>query len=214
MLKIKEIASSVSGIVFLTMVLILLSNIRLFPSREDEVTAFFLTLGAFLWLLVVPLLIVKFVFKNPLRDFGWRLPENWPRALTLTLLVLALFVPLMFYFSNSQVFKDFYTARGLSVSGFLLVNILMSLVYYFSEEFLFRGFMLWGLFRKIGYHSIWLSGLVFGAFHAVKPMPEFIFSFFAGFILAYLALKTKSFIPAFVVHYIMALVLNIMLVLV
>ena len=214
MLKIKEITSSVSGIIFLTIVLVFLSNIRLFPLREDEVTAFFLTLGAFLWLFIVPLLVVKFVFKNPLRDFGWRLPESWPRALTLTLLVLALFVPLMFYFSNGQVFKDFYTARGLSVSGFLLVNILMSLVYYFSEEFLFRGFMFWGLFRKIGYHSIWLSSLVFAAFHAVKPMPEFVFSFFAGLVLAYLALKTKSFIPAFVVHYIMALVLNIMLVLV
>ena len=148
MSKTKEITSSVSGIIFLTIVLVFLSNIRLFPLREDEVTAFFLTLGAFLWLLVVPLLIVKFVFKNPLRDFGWRLPESWPRALTLTLLALALFVPLIFYFSSNPTFKYFYETKGVSVGSFLLVSVLMSSVYYFSEEFLFRGFMFWGAFSE------------------------------------------------------------------
>ena len=72
------------------------------------------------------------------------------------------------------------------------------------------GFLLFGLYGKIGVHAVWISRAVFAALHFSKPAMEIPVAFFSGILLSALALKTKSFIPPAIAHFLMALTLNIL----
>src|SRR3990167_4166366 len=80
---------------------------------------------------------------------------------------------------------------------------------FFQRPKIFSRFLFFGLLHKIGYHSFWITSLLFSFFHLTKPMPEILFAFLTSFLFCYLSLKTKSFIPAVIVHYFISLSLNI-----
>jgi membrane protease YdiL (CAAX protease family) len=44
--------------------------------------------------------------------------------------------------------------------------------------------------------------------HFVKPMPEAVAAIFAGLILGYLAVRSKSFVPGFVLHVAVAMTMD------
>ena len=163
-----------------------------------------------MWMLVVPLTVIRFILKEKFRSYGWCLPENNRQAILLTLFSLMVLIPVMVFFGTQESFQKFYTLQDVSLGNFLLMSVFLSFVYYASEEFLFRGFLFWGLWRRVGYHSFWIISLIFTLLHITKPLLEIPFAFFASLLFCYLSFKTKSFIPAFVVHFTIALVLNIL----
>jgi len=59
---------------------------------------------------------------------------------------------------------------------FFVSIVTASLVLFFFipalSEFLFRGFLLWGLWRRIGHHSFWVGSLLFALLHITKPALE------------------------------------------
>ncbi|PIP86931.1 hypothetical protein COW81_02980 [Candidatus Campbellbacteria bacterium CG22_combo_CG10-13_8_21_14_all_36_13] len=87
---------------------------------------------------------------------------------------------------------------------------MISLVYYFAEEFLFRGFLFFGLWDRFKYHTFWITNVIFAIFHVGKPTLEVFFAFSLGLVLSYTSFKTKSFIPATIIHFAVALILNIL----
>lgn len=207
---IKRFLKSPIGLVLFSVVLVFLALIQLFPSRGETLHVSFIMLGAFVWMLVIPLTVVRFILKEKFESYGWRLPEDKRRAILLTLFSIIILVPVMIFFGTQESFQKFYTLQDTSLENFLLMSVVLSFIYYTSEEFLFRGFLFWGLWRKVGYHSFWITSLVFALFHVTKPLLEIPFAFFASVLLCYLSFKTKSFIPAFVVHFTIALVLNVL----
>ena len=108
--------------------------------------------------------------------------------------------------------QDYYSFKRGPLFNFLALIILPSLIYYFAEEFLFRGFLFWGLWHKIKYHSFWITSLIFSIFHLSKPLPEVFFAFFVSLIFCYLSFKTKSFVPAAVTHFLVAIALNALII--
>lgn len=163
-------------------------------------------ISALLILFVLPACIIKFILKKQVSDFGLRLPENLHEALKYVAIILVIFLPIMLIFGRETSFQNYYFTGGNAVS-FAILN-LISLVYYFSEEFIFRGFMHFSLWDKLKFHSIWVINLIFALLHFGKPLPEIFLAFFLGMVLNHLSYKTKSFIPAFVIHFILALTLN------
>jgi membrane protease YdiL (CAAX protease family) len=71
----------------------------------------------------------------------------------------------------------------------------------FFWEFFFRGFILFGLAKKIGPTALPVHAIPFALFHMGKPSAEVIASFFAALLLGQIALKAKSFLPAFLIHW-------------
>lgn len=168
---------------------------------------------ALLGMFLLPILFVKYVFKNKLADFGFCFPRQKNKALVFSGLVIFLFSPLMIFLSRTEQFRTYYF---LSVSEktpgyFLFAAVFLPALYYFAEEFLFRGFLFFGLWPKLKYHSFWVCSLIFAFFHLTKPPLEILFAFVLSFILCSLSLRFRSFLPAALVHFSVALILNVLI---
>jgi len=175
--------------------------------RDSTVFSVVTALSAFFIMFVIPMFIIKFVFKKQLSDFGLSIPENLSRVLKLIAIALLILLPFIFLLASKTNFQEFYLIKR-SFSGLFFLEILASCLYFFSEEFLFRGVLFFGLWDKLKLHTFWITNLIFAIFHLNKPYGEVFFAFFAGLLLSYVSLKTKSFIPAAIIHIILALTLN------
>jgi membrane protease YdiL (CAAX protease family) len=83
----------------------------------------------------------------------------------------------------------------------------------FAWEFFFRGYLLFGLARTIGWWAILVQTAAFGLMHYTKVPMEFYASFLAGIILGWLAFRGKSFLPCFILHWLVSVAFDVMIVL-
>jgi hypothetical protein len=157
--------------------------------------------GIMMFLLSV--ISIKFVLKQKLSDFGFRLGD-YKFGLLTTLIFFAAMVPVLFIVSNSPDFILTYPQGGDQVkenlSNFLLFEFSI-LIYMLGWEFLWRGYMLFGLKEKFGYYSIFIQMIPFFILHKGKPELELFASIFAGIILGIQALRANSFIYCWLLHF-------------
>ena len=73
-------------------------------------------------------------------------------------------------------------------------------VYMLGWEFLFRGFMLFGLEEKFKEGSIIIQMIPFVLLHFGKPEIETISKIFTGLLWGYICYRGKSFWPAYIMH--------------
>jgi membrane protease YdiL (CAAX protease family) len=191
-------------ITFLVILLTFAASLNFVP-RENilsfEINSLFL---AFLFMFVVPIFFLKKIQKKDISSFGWRMPVNIKEAIIYIVFSFLIIFPTAFIFSGSSLFHNFYISKGLSSENFIIVAVIIPLFYFFFEEFFIRGFFFFSLFKKIGIHAFWVVSIVFAFLHVTQPIPEIIFSFFAGLLFCFLSYKTKSFLPAFVVHFLIS----------
>ena len=167
-------------------------------------------LRSFVFLLILPLLFVVWYRKGTLGSVGFRLPAEGTHPVRLTIIACAILVPLALLLAATGEFRAFYGLGGFSVTEFIVSAVLLPAAYYTIEEFFFRGFLLWQLVRAVGVPRAFLySNLLFAAVHISKPVLEIPFALFVGLILSFIAYRTRSFIPAAVVHFVVALVVTI-----
>ena len=166
------------------------------------------SISSFLVMFLTPLLIIKFVIKKKIEDFGLKLPIKQKEAILYSSLILLFSLPIMLYFGNQFNFQSYYQGSGQKLLNSFFIFTLTSFIYYLSEEFVFRGFLLFNLFEDLGDFSIYVSGILFSLFHIGKPINEVFFALVLGIALGYLALKTKSILPGTIVHLALALILN------
>lgn len=215
MLVIKKIFESPIVIIVLSSVLVL---IHIWPviflvkfgliKENDPLFSLIAGISSFIFFFLIPFFVIKYIYKKNISFFGVRWPINLKDSIELIILSLVYFIPLMYFFSKESIFQDFYSINRGSI--YFISTTLGAVIYYFSEEFLFRGFLFFGLWNKFKFHTFWIINLLFCFFHIGKPFQEIIFSFFMGLILTFLSYKTKSIIPATLVHFILAMVLNIL----
>lgn len=162
------------------------------------------------FLLLVPAAIIKYVWGRSVSDFGWTLPSNNKAAMKLAIIALLLFIPVAIALSTLEGFQLRYSSYGAPLSYFLLDAGLFAFLYYIAEGFLFFGFLFFGLWPRLRYHSFWIVSIVFAFLHITKPPLEILFSLFGGLIFCYLSVKTRSIFPAAIVHFIAAFILNVL----
>lgn len=85
----------------------------------------------------------------------------------------------------------------------------LALIYYLSEEFLFRGFLGFTLYKNIGLASIAVIAILFGVLHAGKPFEEIWWSVGFSIIFSWVSIETKSFLPAALLHFLLAFVISV-----
>jgi len=132
--------------------------------------------------------------RNPL-DFGFRLgsPRIWlPHAVFFCLvawlvLAAALKMPeLQAYYGKEQFsFLRYFFSTSVCL---------------FATEFLFRGFLLFGLKDRFGEGSIFIQTIPFVMIHLGKPGLETISTIITGIWFGYICYRGNSFWPAFLVH--------------
>lgn len=180
---------------------------------------------ALLWL---PMLSILFVFREEPSKFGFAL-GNWKRVWVPLILMFAALCVVMAIVSRWPAYQNYYpifrrfrypvefsnifggnpwqSAPWLAVYAFASYGL-----YMFCWEFFFRGYLLFGLQRSIGWWAVLVQAIAFGILHYGKPTSEFYASFGAGIILGIIAVNAKSFVPCFVLHWVASLTLDVIVI--
>ena len=153
-------------------------------------------ISSFIYFGIFPVLtILIFLRKNPL-DFGLRL-GNYRLWLPYILIFLAIAIPILYFTSDMSSVQGYYRSHR---NFDLLKYVLQMGVYMLGWEFLFRGFMLFGLEEKFKEGSIIIQMIPFVLLHFGKPEIETISTIFTGLLWGYICYRGKSFWPAFIMH--------------
>jgi membrane protease YdiL (CAAX protease family) len=109
---------------------------------------------------------------------------------------LLISIPVLYAVSLHPEFVEYYLEGRFS----LLTYIFEISVYLLAWEFLFRGFLLFGLKEKLKELSILVQMIPFALLHFGKPEIETISSILGGIYLGYVVYRGNSYWPAFIIH--------------
>lgn len=158
-------------------------------------------IGDFFTFFILPVLIIKLILREDLKNFGLT-PGDFRIGIKLSLIFLAIMLPLVWIFSSFPEFVRTYpqlvTVRDNWIQFFIFEMAL--LVYVLAWEFIWRGFMLFGLKEKFGYYAIFIQMIPFLILHNGKPVPETFGAIIAGLALGLLAWRTRSVYYCVITH--------------
>src|SRR4030042_3882959 len=146
---------------------------------------------------IMPLSISYLLFGEKPSDFGIR-SGNWGLGVISVVLCFSIMAVIIYAVANLQDFEDYYRLPKNTNWGKLFVD---ASFYMFSWEFIFRGYMLFGLEKAIGRNAIFVQAVPFALLHTGKPELEALTALFGGYILGYISYRTRSFLPCFVIHF-------------
>jgi membrane protease YdiL (CAAX protease family) len=112
------------------------------------------------------------------------------------ILSLVIAVPVLYLSSRFAALEGYYTVGEFD----LLKYSLETIAYMFAWEFLYRGFLLFGLKDKLGEMSILVQMVPFVLLHFGKPEIETISTILVGIYLGYVVYRGESYWPAFIIH--------------
>jgi membrane protease YdiL (CAAX protease family) len=159
----------------------------------------------------IPLAIVAWLFREPVADYGWR----WRGQLVHVPLYAALYVimlPVIMLAAAQPSFQAKYpffpgaAAGGATFWGYELAYGLQ----FMGVEYFFRGFLTFALFRRFGYHALFIMVVPYVLVHFNKPMPETFGALGAGLVLGYLALRTGSAVPGIFLHWAVGITMDVL----
>lgn len=158
-------------------------------------------IGDFLTFILPTFLLIIFVFKEKISDYGFRIGE-WRVGIKLTLFFLLIMIPVIWIISASQEFSQKYPHLSSTKENWEVFFIYEAgmFIYMIGWEFIWRGFMLFGLEKKFGNYAIFIQMIPFVILHNGKPFIETIGAIPGGIALGWLALRTRSFYYCVAVH--------------
>jgi uncharacterized protein len=143
----------------------------------------------------IPLAAGFLIFRDKPWDYGIRI-GRWKLAIVLTTVTLAVFSLIVYGASKIPEVYQYYHKDSIDWLPYILGRTL----YMFSWEFMFRGYMLFGLEKSIGKSAIFVQAIPFVLLHFGATDLETLVTIPEGFILGYIAYKTRSFLPCFIIH--------------
>ena len=184
----------------------------LFPALEthwhlDFYSTMYEYVAAFILMFCVPVFFIVVVFKKGLRNYGVRLGDA---RYGFRFLIAGIPVVLLVAFlgaGSPQMQAEYPLAK--SAMGhpnlFLIIEIFY-VIYYVSWEFLFRGFMLFGLEKRFGaLMAILIQTIPSAIVHIGKPAGESFAAILAGIVFGYLAIRTRSILYPLILHVLVGL---------
>ena len=167
---------------------------------------------SFFFYFVIPLLLIKLVFKQNLAAYGFKLKgafKNWQVYLAMFVFMM----PVVYICSQTPNFQSHYPFYRMSYGESWYPNLLIWETFYLLQfiglEFFFRGFMVHGLKERFGIESVFVMVIPYCMIHFGKPFPECLASIFAGLILGYLSYKNNSVILGIAIHYAVAISMDV-----
>ena len=192
----------------------------------------FINTGLCLWL---PLLVILFVLRQEPNQFGLTRGDQRFGLKWALIAWIAMILPIVYFAHRADVQQYYLHGRlstwELSGVGFVFndgnrVN-LKALLYYelgmgfymFCWEFFFRGFLLFGLQKsRLGaWGAVIVQALLFMLIHwsldarASKPGLEVLSALPGGIILGWFALRTRTFLYGYLVHWALSVTLDLFL---
>ncbi|MGL6225313.1 MAG: CPBP family intramembrane glutamic endopeptidase [Thermoguttaceae bacterium] len=180
-------------------------------------------IAAFVLFALIPALIVKFVFRENLRDYGVSLGIKARTVRSFLIMGPILFV-VGIYTGSSEAMRgtyplnEFFLHRDFLQEGttgciFFTLHALTYLLYYVGWEFLFRGFLQKGLHQQTGiYTAVCVQTLASTMLHYGNPGSEVIASIFAGLYWGFLVQRTRSLLSGFLQHSLLGITVDYFLI--
>ncbi len=145
------------------------------------------------------------------RNLGVRMGD-WRFGWKSVAVATPLLVPVLYLNALNPEFQAEYPLTklaGLSAGTFALWQ-LSRLVYYAAWEYFFRGYMLFGLERRMGaFPAIAVQTMASTVIHIGKPEGEMLAAIVAGVLFGALALRTRSMLYPFALHWIVGLLTDL-----
>lgn len=156
-------------------------------------------------LVLIPCLIIKFVLREDLRDFGVCLGD-WRFAIPYLAVVFAIMAPVLYMTGQDPAFyKEYPLVRQLyGQHGWISMALwtLTYLVYYIAWEFHFRGFQQLGMEQRVGpVLAILFQMLASTLIHVRKPFGETFSAIFGAFLIGILVWRSRSILWAILLHW-------------
>lgn len=151
----------------------------------------------FLMNFVIPAAVVLLLFREPLRDYGFRW-GHWKVGLAWTAASCVGMAIILWFVVRTPQLASYYGARAAIGFGRSMWEATVDL---FAWEFLWRGLTLFALARVAGPGiAIWLQAVPFSYAHLGKPEIETMSCIFGGAGFGFVAWKSQSFIYPFIIH--------------
>ncbi len=155
----------------------------------------------FILYFILPLLVIWLVFREPVRDYGFRL-GNWRAGLAWTAVSCLLMALILYAVARTPAMQAYYEIRAPEEIGRLLW---LNGIELFAWEFIWRGFMLFGLARILGPGpAILIQAIPFAFMHLGKPEIETLSTIFGGIGFGFVAWQSNSFIYPWLIHWFIA----------
>lgn len=175
--------------------------------------------GAYLWWglaslvlrVGVPLALAYWLLRRLPGDYGFRV-RGVMRHLPVYGLMYLVMLPLLVWassFSSFLSYYPFYDRAAAGGSAFWLYELGYAFQFVGVEAF-FRGFMTFGLARRVGALAIPIMTVPYTMIHFTKPVPEAFAAIGAGLILGYMALRSRSWVPGVFLHIAVALTMDLL----
>jgi membrane protease YdiL (CAAX protease family) len=177
--------------------------------------------ASFIFLFSIPFIIVKYLFKDDMKKYGISTGNiSWNLKWLIAGLIIA---PFTFIFSNDpSLINEYPLSKKTAESLYLiLIDSFFYLFYYIGLEFIFRGYLLFGIQDRDSFEknvmpdkiytaaAIAVSSVLILAIHAGKPESEIVLAGFISILWGYINLKGRSIYPVLIIHYIFGIVNNI-----
>ena len=175
--------------------------------------AYFATCSVLLRL-VIPYLLLRFKLRQTPAEYGY-VVRGGTRMRWVYFGLFVVMVPLVLWASTLPEFQASYPQTGGIVSGteasirlFLLYHAAYFMMFLSGESF-WRGYMTFGLGRDLDVSALPWMVMMYSIGHYGKPILEVNASIIAGFTLGYLALRHRSFFLGALLHWSIALTMDL-----
>ncbi|MEN8151438.1 MAG: CPBP family intramembrane glutamic endopeptidase [Planctomycetota bacterium] len=160
---------------------------------------------------LIPAVLTRFVLGIRLSEFGLSV-RGIARHLPLYAALYLGVLPLVWFASRQPEFLNTYPFADSARDGLseLLIWELLYGLQFFSLEFFFRGFMVFGLEKRFGVSAVIVMTVPYCMIHFQKPMPEATGAIFAGLILGVVALRTRSIFGGVIIHWAVAITMDVL----
>lgn len=173
-------------------------------------------------LVLIPWLLIRLRFHQRLSDYGLGLGNVRLGVVFTLLLIIASIVPFLFASHDGAMGQEYpLLYRGLNLeqrraafswAGFLGFELVYA-SFFFVIEFIFRGYLLFGLRPQFGEYAVILQMLSYTAWHLTKPTTELLGTPIWGFVVAAVTLRVNSLWYVFVAHWLLNVLLDTLILL-
>jgi len=150
---------------------------------------------------VIPMLVIFLLFREAPSAYGFQW-GNWRVGLGWTAVVIIVMALILLYFARTPAMQNYYEARAPKDAVRL---IYLTGVDLFGWEFVWRGFLLFGIARILGPGpAIMIQAIPFAFMHLGKPEIETISTIFGGIGFGFIAWQSQSFVYPWLIHWFIA----------
>lgn len=170
-----------------------------------------------LLLVAVPFALIRLRFKERLHAFGLGRGDVRLGVTFASVLFAISLLPFLFASRDQGMWREYplvyqgmtpeQLRQGFSWSSFVVYELLYS-TFFFVIEFIFRGYLLFGLRKWIGNYAVLVQLLPYTVWHLPKPFVELIGTPLWGIAVAAISLRVGSIWYVFFVHWLLNVLMD------